>query len=147
MKKFFFFFMAVLPVVFTACSDDDEPTINQEEIVGTWKPTSATADVTGTGGALLQPTFQDVIDAQLGDGSEFVFQSNGTFTSSMPILPGGTYTVDGNKLTMKYGDYTINGTISKLDENELKVSIDVTEMMEMSGSGINVYIKLECVKL
>lgn len=129
MKKLFLFLL-ILPLAFVACSDDDETIEPKTDIVGTWIFTKMTAKATtknDTDNKLAQ-----VIEKayQREDNVSLTFKADGTFVDPFNTDETGIYTIDGNKLTLKYdGDDEAEGdlTFTLADKNTLYISYDDTE--------------------
>lgn len=91
MKKYFFLFLAaMMSLTFVACGDDEDETGK-----GSGKETSIVGEWSGVR-SLDQESVKDIY-------IHYSFKSNGTFVMTMPAWEeqrSGSYTVDGNKLTM-----------------------------------------------
>jgi len=107
MKKLFFCAAALLAAIsFSACSDDDEPNLplTPESIAGTWQCTHEDGWEIYDG---EKDTWSDNYPDEEGWYATCSFDENGSFTQSeydndkIDYTGNGTYSISGNKLTIK----------------------------------------------
>lgn len=122
MKKIVFFMLMALPFVFTSCSDDDDD-YSTSDLVGSWTYTKSEASEVSTNSKeATQAITEDIEDYY--DNVVLTFTSDGKFV--VDSKEEGTYTVNGNKLTITGGGEKLESTIS-ISGNELIVYEDETE--------------------
>jgi len=125
MKNKFTLSMMVLTLVFgfMACSDKDEDLTGdkaKEALIGKWTFVSSTEDGENYDYEHECSSKKDYIE----------FQSNGTFRSiyyddeCSEEVDTGTYSVNGNKLTVKGRDEGNNTFTFKLSGNELELEVE-----------------------
>lgn len=125
MKKLFFCAAALLAAIsFAACSDNDEPNlpITSESIVGTWQATHAQGWETDES---EKDSWSDDYPDKDGYYWTLAFDKNGSCvetdyeTGEEPYSEHYTYSIAGNKLTLKDSDYSETYEIKKLTESQL----------------------------
>lgn len=123
MKKLILFLLLVIPLAFTACTDDDN---ESETLIGTWKSTGALpkiVDISGNAGLKMR-IGNDLIETS-GDGTSITFYENGQviFNSGETA----TYSISGKILTIIYaGGYPISSEFG-IDGHVLTIYEDMTE--------------------
>lgn len=98
--------VAMLSISLTSCDGEEfyDSPFSTSDFVGTWKCTKST-DYTGSGtkeGSLV--------------GKTVTFDTNGTYNASSTYLYAGSYTLSGNKVTLRSnrgGKYTAKVQINK----------------------------------
>lgn len=124
MKKLALFLLLVLPLVFTACTDDDNS--ESETIIGTWKSTGALpkeVDISGNAGLKMR-IGNDLIETS-GDGSSITFYESGQVTFSNGET--GTYNINGKILTISYAGGDSVSSEFDIDGHVLTIYDDMTE--------------------
>lgn len=158
MRNFFWLFLAVLSLGITACGEDDEPTTNEQGIIGTWKITGidysgtstttvqgippTTATFTGTGYDMnLSITFGENPNNYVTSGDysiELVTMAAGqTFTNqwtNQGFLGNGTWERNGDTLTAtdSGGDVGVATIVSESD-NEIVFNVMTQETTTDQG--------------
>lgn len=131
MKKLFLFLL-VLPLVFTACSDDDDKKSNDDKILGTWAYTGEGAKATTKNdpGNKLAKAIEEAYAYEEDEENPMLttFNADKTFSvryedESEENASTGTYEIKGNKLTMKF-------------DNDNSVAEDEQWTIEFSGNNL-----------
>ena len=133
MKKFLG--LALVAVAFASCSDDDGPSVDMNQLVKKWYVSTYTIE----GVAMPddnEPCGKDNIE----------FFANGTLTTvdvydcngNTPVSDNesGTYTVDGQKVTLNIDGDSTTATVTELTGSTLKVTYEE----DWSGDGTLVTI-------
>lgn len=122
MKKIVFFLLLILPLAFTACSDDYE----SKTIIGTWESTGALPKVVDiSGNAELKMRIGDDVIETSGNGSSITFYESGQVTLNNGET--GTYSINGKILTITYaGGYLVPSEFD-IDGHMLTIYNDMTE--------------------
>jgi hypothetical protein len=144
------FFLLSLAVVFLSCSEDEDPKPTSEGMVGTWaitgvdyKGTSTTtvdgtsikANFTGTGKDMdLTTTFSTNPNVVTSEGSYTITLTTTymgqTTTEDYPfeeVVTDGTWTLNGNTLTITDDFGPQSATIVEQSSTRLKLKLNVSE--------------------
>lgn len=93
--------LLVSVVSFSSCSKDDDPApIDVEKVIGYWYCVSSTDNVDG-----------EVVKGYM-EGKWLNVQEDGTYTSNSTQMDHGTWTLTGNRITVKNSFMTITATVS-----------------------------------
>ena len=93
--------LLVSVVSFSSCSKDDDPApIDVEKVIGYWCCVSSTDNVDG-----------EVVKGYM-EGKWLNVQEDGTYTSNSTQMDHGTWTLTGNRITVKNSFMTITATVS-----------------------------------
>jgi heat shock protein HslJ len=116
-----------LPLVFTACENNDNSNNGDNDIVGTWKNTgSLPQEVSVTGNESLKVKIGNDLIATSGDGHSITFYANGKVFFD-GIDENATYTINGNKMIISYSGVYSYSSNFKIDGQMLTIYKDVTE--------------------
>lgn len=107
--------LLVSVISLSSCSNDDDPTpINVEEVVGYWLCVKSTDKVDG-----------NAIEGYMV-GKYLNINENGTYTSNSSSMGNGTWTLNGNKITVNNSEVTITATVT-LSGQTLRLSGKTSE--------------------
>lgn len=157
--------IAISTLCFTACSEEEDTVNPQTGLVGSWNVTeisyegssttimqgmSTTADFTGTGTDLnLKTQFTDTPQAYSSSGTynikmvtKYSGQSVESEWASPPFLMNGSWTVEGNKLTIVDANgNTQEANIISLNENTLRLGWDFAETSTVQMGSVSMEVK------
>jgi hypothetical protein len=146
MKKFVFLLMA-LPLLFTACGEDEETFVQQNYLVGKWEITQ-----TGTMNAQGAINYTNYVNDANCDKDNYIFNADLTYQQNDFVNSGtctnqsisGTYNRLSTSLTLRYTT-NVGGTPQVVNQSLTIVSLTYTEIVvayTTSNSNQLVYLKM-----
>jgi hypothetical protein len=153
-----------LAVIFFACSDDDDPKPTKEGLVGTWTATAidyAGTTTTSVQGIELKSDFtgkgKDMAMSVIFNDNPATFTSAGSYTVTLTsttagqtitqdypfegFMINGTWTLDGNTITVTGANGTQKATIVEQTATTLKMKWDYDYTMSQQGATVVMKIK------
>jgi hypothetical protein len=148
MKKFVFLLL-VLPLLNTACGEDDETFVQQNYLVGKWEITK-----TGSMNAQGAINYSNYVNDANCDKDNYIFNSDLTFQKNDFVNLGtctnqsitGTYNRLSTNLTLRYTE-NVGGTPQVVNQTFTIVSLTYTEIVVAYTNSVNqlVYLKMSKV--
>jgi hypothetical protein len=148
MKKFVFLLL-VLPLLNTACGEDDETFVQQNYLVGKWEITKI-----GSMNAQGAINYSNYVNDANCDKDNYIFNSDLTFQKNDFVNLGtctnqsitGTYNRLSTNLTLRYTE-NVGGTPQVVNQTFTIVSLTYTEIVVAYTNSVNqlVYLKMSKV--
>jgi hypothetical protein len=148
MKKFVFLLL-VLPLLNTACGEDDETFVQQNYLVGKWEITK-----TGSMNAQGAINYSNYVNDANCDKDNYIFNSDLTFQKNDFVNLGtctnqsitGTYNRLSTNLNLRYTE-NVGGTPQVVNQTFTIVSLTYTEIVVAYTNSVNqlVYLKMSKV--
>lgn len=154
-----------LTVILLSCSDDDAPQPTSQGMVGTWaiaavdytgtstttaQGTTIKADYTGTGKDMnVTTTFSENPNRVISEGSYIIVLKTTmlgqTTTDEYPfdeVVSDGTWTLDGNTLTINGPNGPEKATILDQSNTALKMRMDVKQSQTSQGVSVSTDVQI-----